>query len=351
MELLTQLGPQWQEGKCYDACLYLVCLIVALEKGSGCLARGIICRLTTSVYSLLGLFGGCKEVSSELWTETNPVTLCGRGHGDALSDMVVQVSLSQTHLPLDFSVTASRRQRTGERACSLIVLLIFIFGNGLLIFFLKLERLMLTVCAEETMMRVPRTPRRTRTRVRLPVCVSCKDLKVEISWTYPDVEKDTVKSFEAKQNSFPWLPPGAAQKALKWPERLNFRTLWSSNNINKYPPMKETHEVCAYIWPVFPSSPYWGSQFPGLDRVTFHPSGVAEVREFSVVLRPGVHCHMGSDAKTTKLQFSKPSCFKKKIKIITKEKLPSLIFLPESLYSVNWKGWRRRTLLWTLAFV
>lgn len=66
MELLTQLGPQWQEGRCYNACLYLVCLIVALEKGSGCLALGIICRLTTSVYSLLGLFGACKEVSSEL---------------------------------------------------------------------------------------------------------------------------------------------------------------------------------------------------------------------------------------------------------------------------------------------
>lgn len=96
--------------------------------------------------------------------------------------------------------------------------------------------------------------------------------------------------------------------------------------------MKETHEVCAYIWPVFPSSPYWGSQFPGLDRVTFHPSGVAEVREFSVVLRPGVRCHVGSDSKTTKLLYSKPSCFKKKIEIITKEKLPSLIFLPESLF-------------------
>lgn len=63
-----------------------------------------------------------------------------------------------------------------------------------------------------------------------------------------------------------------------------------------------------------PSSPYWGSQFPGLDRVTLHPSGVAEGRESSVALRPGVHCHMGSDAKTTKLQFSKPSCFKEKIK-------------------------------------
>lgn len=78
--------------------------------------------------------------------------------------------------------------------------------------------------------------------------------------------------------------------------------------------------------------------------MTLHPSGVAEGRESSVVLRPGVHCHMGSDAKTTKLQFSKPSCFKEKIKIITKEKVLSSIFLPESLYSINWKGWRRRTL-------
>lgn len=78
-------------------------------------------------------------------------------------------------------LTANGRQRTGERASSLIVLLIFIFGNGLLIVFLKLEKLMLPVCADETVTRVPRKPRRARTRVRLPVCVPCEDLKVEIS--------------------------------------------------------------------------------------------------------------------------------------------------------------------------
>lgn len=66
MEMLTQLCPRWQGGRCYDACLYLVCLIVAVERESGCLALGIIHRLATSVYSLLGLFGACKEVSSEL---------------------------------------------------------------------------------------------------------------------------------------------------------------------------------------------------------------------------------------------------------------------------------------------
>lgn len=32
MEMLTQLCPQWQEGRFNNACLTLVCLIVALEK-------------------------------------------------------------------------------------------------------------------------------------------------------------------------------------------------------------------------------------------------------------------------------------------------------------------------------
>lgn len=44
-----------------------------------------------------------------------------------------------------------------------------------------------------------------------------------------------------------------------------------------------------------------------------------------MVLKHGIYCHIGNDAETTKLQFTEASCFKKKIIIITKEKLPSLI--------------------------
>lgn len=52
-------------------------------------------------------------------------------------------------------LTANGRQRTGERASSLIVFLIFIFGNGLLIVFQKLEKLMLPVCADGTVTEFP----------------------------------------------------------------------------------------------------------------------------------------------------------------------------------------------------